>query len=86
MLTRSPAILLALILVIFMANQATGKEKGKDSYPRLSESIKPSSYKLFIEPDLENKQFSGEETIFLTVSKATDNIVLHSRDLDIAEP
>lgn len=88
MLTRSPAILLSLILVfvIVLAPQALAKEKGKDAYPRLSESIKPSSYKIFIEPDLENKQFSGEETIFLTVLKATDDIVLHSRDLDIAEP
>ncbi len=52
---------------------------------RLPRNVSPDKYRIFIEPDLENKQFSGEETIFLTVTTSTKDIVLNSVALEIAE-
>lgn len=52
---------------------------------RLPRTALPDTYRIFIEPDLDNKQFSGEETIFLTVNSSTKDIVLNSVDLEIAE-
>jgi len=52
---------------------------------RLPRNAMPDTYRIFLEPDLENKQFSGEETIFLTVNSSTKDIVLNSVGLEIAE-
>jgi puromycin-sensitive aminopeptidase len=51
--------------------------------PRLSRIIKPASYSLFFEPDLERFVFTGDATIFININEATDKIVLHSLELDI---
>ena len=63
---------------------AKGKEERR-SY-RLGKTVRPDSYRIFMEPDLENRQFSGEETIFLTVKKSVDRIVLNAKEIEIAEP
>ena len=50
---------------------------------RLPRYVLPSSYQLFIEPDIEDNSFSGHETIRVTVSKATDEIAINANDLEI---
>jgi puromycin-sensitive aminopeptidase len=52
---------------------------------RLPRNVLPDTYRIFIEPDLENGQFSGEETIFLEVGSSTKDIVLNSVGLEIGE-
>lgn len=52
---------------------------------RLPRTVVPTSYKLYFEPDLENKQFSGEETIFVDVASQVKEIVLNANDLEVGE-
>lgn len=52
---------------------------------RLPRTVSPDTYRIFIEPDLENGQFTGEETIFLTVESPTKDVVLNSVGLEIGE-
>lgn len=75
-----------LVAVQFGQQQACAQSTIKAQSNRLPRTVLPDSYRLFIEPDLVNKQYSGEETIFLTVKSATKEIVLNSIDLDIVEP
>ncbi len=52
---------------------------------RLPFSVTPSHYKLFLDPSIAAKTFSGEETIDVQVSaSATKEIVFNSLDLDIS--
>ncbi len=50
---------------------------------RLPSYIKPERYQITLKPDLKKFTFEGEETIFLTLGKATREIILHSVDLEI---
>ena len=52
---------------------------------RLPRNVLPDTYRIFMEPDLENGQFTGEETIFVTVDSATKDVVLNSVGLEIGE-
>ncbi len=52
---------------------------------RLSSNVKPERYRLFIKPDLKGFVFEGEETIYLTLEKSTDEITLHAKELEISE-
>ncbi len=58
--------------------------KSKKKSVRLSGSIKPIHYRIFLHPDLEEHTFKGEETITLSVEKSTKEITLHSAELLIA--
>src|SRR5258708_7504913 len=51
---------------------------------RLPSNVVPSHYQLLIDPGIETRAFSGEETITVQVAQATSEIVLNSLDLDIA--
>src|SRR5277367_3998060 len=51
---------------------------------RLPSGVTPSHYKLFLDPNIASKAFSGEETIDLQIAAHTKNIVLNSLDLDIS--
>lgn len=52
---------------------------------RLPRTVLPETYRIFIEPDLENGQFTGEETIFINVNSATRDVVLNAVGLEIGE-
>ncbi len=50
---------------------------------RLPDYIRPTNYHLVIEPDLTAQIYSGSVTIDVEVSKKTDTIFLHSKELNI---
>lgn len=52
---------------------------------RLPNHISPISYKLTIKPDLESFTFSGNEIIKIKIQKNTNEITLHSKDIDIEQ-
>ncbi len=51
---------------------------------RLPESIRPRRYEAHLAIDLEQKSFGGRETLSLTLSGPSDEIVLHAVELDVA--
>ncbi|MFA6251774.1 MAG: M1 family metallopeptidase [Candidatus Paceibacterota bacterium] len=50
---------------------------------RLPNHTSPISYNLLIKPDLESFTFSGSEIIKIKIKKETNQITLHSKDIDI---
>lgn len=58
--------------------------KKKTKSQRLLADIKPERYKITIHPNFKDHTFSGEETIFLALRKASKKIVLHSVNLKIS--
>lgn len=50
---------------------------------RLPTSVVPENYKLFLDPDIDTRTFSGEEIIRVRVMQPVAEIVLNSLDLDI---
>jgi len=52
---------------------------------RLPQTLLPSHYKLSLDPNIEQKQFSGEETIDVNVKAPVKEIVVNSLDLEISE-
>lgn len=76
----------AALNCVFSGSMAMAQTSESQEFSRLDRSVIPESYRIFIEPDLENRQFSGEETIFVDVEKACDRIVLNQKELEIAEP
>ncbi len=52
---------------------------------RLPQHVVPTRYDLQLEPDLVALSFSGEETVALTVTEGTSEIVLNAVDLAIVE-
>ncbi|MBX3286030.1 MAG: M1 family metallopeptidase [Actinobacteria bacterium] len=52
---------------------------------RLPTTVTPSHYDLELAPDLDAATFTGNEVVDVTVHEATDVVVLHALDLDIAE-
>ncbi len=52
---------------------------------RLPAYIKPERYQILMKPNLEGFTFDGEETIYLRLDKSTREIVLHAKELKIAE-
>ncbi|HVJ98523.1 MAG TPA: M1 family metallopeptidase [Acidimicrobiia bacterium] len=51
---------------------------------RLPTTVRPRRYDLLIAPDLGASTFAGEVVIALELTEATDTIVLHARELDVA--
>jgi aminopeptidase N/puromycin-sensitive aminopeptidase len=51
---------------------------------RLPTTVLPSHYKLFLDPDIGQQKFTGEETIMVQVQQATSEIVLNSLGLEIS--
>jgi len=52
---------------------------------RLPKTVIPSHYKLSLDPRIEEKKFSGEETIDVRLLAPMKDIVLNSLDLDISQ-
>ncbi len=52
---------------------------------RLPSHVVPSRYDLRLEPDLTTLSFRGEETVAVTVTEPTDEVVLNAVDLAITE-
>lgn len=50
---------------------------------RLSRYIIPKQYNLYLYPDLKTKTFSGNVTINLQITKPTNFIAIHSKELTI---
>ncbi|MDP3973793.1 MAG: M1 family metallopeptidase [Candidatus Daviesbacteria bacterium] len=50
---------------------------------RLPTHVRPERYKIMLRPDLEQFSFEGEEIIYLVLEKATNEITLHSMELEI---
>lgn len=50
---------------------------------RLPNHVKPERYQILMKPDLGAFSFSGKETIFLKITKPTQELVLHSKDLRV---
>ena len=51
----------------------------------LSAHVKPERYRLMVHPNMEDFTFKCEETIYLKISKASREIVLHGVDLKVTE-
>ncbi|XP_030370374.1 uncharacterized protein LOC115620994 [Scaptodrosophila lebanonensis] len=52
---------------------------------RLPDTLTPINYDLYLHPNIETENFSGEETITIAVNKSTDKIILHSLNLEILD-
>ena len=52
---------------------------------RLDKYAIPEKYEIFIEPDLENEKFIGNETIHLEIIKPTKQIKLNTIGLKIGD-
>jgi puromycin-sensitive aminopeptidase len=50
---------------------------------RLPRHVVPTRYDLQLEPDLKTATFAGEETVTLTITQPTAEIVLNAADLDV---
>jgi hypothetical protein len=50
---------------------------------RLPTTVVPIHYKLFVDPDIAQQKFTGEETINVQVEQITSEIVLNSLGLEI---
>lgn len=59
------------------------KTKSKQKNVRLERHIVPTHYEITLKPDLEAHTFSGSEVITVTLTKAANEITLHSKDLHI---
>ncbi len=59
--------------------------KLKSTNHRLSKLVLPERYEISMRPDLETHTFIGEETIYMSVQKATPVLTLHSLHLQITE-
>ncbi len=51
----------------------------------LPATVRPTLYDLTLRPDLTNFTFSGEETIDVTITQATNSIVLNSDEIEVQE-
>ena len=51
---------------------------------RLPTTVVPTHYKLFVDPDIGQQKFTGEETITVQVQQSTSEIVLNSLGLEIS--
>lgn len=84
---------LALLSGVTVAEPVQADEKTKNTaqtakiteYKRLPGNCQPERYDLYFEPDLENGEFEGTETLFFDVSKSTSEIVLNAVDLSVFE-
>lgn len=84
---------LALLSGVTAAEPVQADEKTKSTaqtakiteYKRLPGNCQPERYDLYFEPDLENGEFEGTETLFFDVSKSTSEIVLNAVDLSVFE-
>jgi len=83
---QSIASSLVIVLVAFNcgANPAHASDLAIGPH-RLPNGVSPLSYELFVEPNPERGKFYGEETIAITVSKPTTEIVLNAAELKILE-
>src|SRR5262245_66559366 len=52
---------------------------------RLSPHVRPTTYRLRLEPDLRAGTFAGEVSIDVDLGRATDTIRLHALELTIGE-
>ncbi len=52
---------------------------------RLPRTVVPRHYELHLEPDLQNFTFSGEETVAITVSEPTAEVILNAAELEIGK-
>ncbi len=91
--TRSKLNLsLALIAALLSASttcpamaENTVTAKSKIEYQRLPANCRPERYDLYFEPDLETAEFEGTETLFFTLDRASNEIVLNAADLSVFE-
>ncbi len=67
------------------AGQNNDKKVKALEYKRLPGNCQPERYDLYFEPDLENGEFEGTETLFFGVSQSTAEIVLNAVDLSVFE-
>lgn len=51
---------------------------------RLPNALKPLSYNLYLHPDINTGNFTGQEMISIQVLEETDEIILHSNKLIIS--
>lgn len=93
LLAASLTLNLALLSGGAMAGPAWADEAGQNNdkkvktleYKRLPGNCQPERYDLYFEPDLENGEFEGTETLFFSVSQSTAEIVLNAVDLSVFE-
>jgi aminopeptidase N len=69
--------MLAVLLLLPALNNLAGGQ-------RLPTNVVPGHYKLFIDPSIEKRQFSGEETIDVQLAQASKEIVLNSLNLEVS--
>src|SRR5689334_21654719 len=76
-LRRSAWIALLFLPSLFLSMQASAQ--------RLPAGVTPQHYALTFTPDLSKATFSGEETIDLQLTKASNTITLNAIELEIQE-
>jgi len=72
---------------------ASGSKKAQEKapasavaeYQRLPQYAVPERYDLYFEPNFDNQDFEGTETVFLNLSESTKEITLNSLDLSVYE-
>lgn len=74
---RLCALLLSLFFIVFSSAKGTAQ--------RLPKNVVPDNYKLFLEPNIAARTFSGEETIQVRVLQPSSVVTLNSLDLEISE-
>ncbi|GIY99957.1 glutamyl aminopeptidase [Caerostris extrusa] len=52
---------------------------------RLPDFIQPNRYNITLQPDIVTTTFTGEETIDFNVTRATDYIIIHEKELNITK-
>lgn len=69
-----------------MPSATMKKKRGRPADKhRLPDTVRPTAYRLTVEPDLEKLTFSGSVEIDVDVRRPTKEVVLHALDLEIVE-
>src|SRR6185437_3231975 len=69
-----------LFLLLLITGIVTGSAKAQ----RLPKDVVPEHYKLFLDPDIAGRTFSGKETIRVRILHPTSEITLNSLGLEIS--
>ncbi|XP_020715909.1 glutamyl aminopeptidase [Ceratitis capitata] len=86
MLIKGCAIILSLVLMGFGTTSVLAQLKDDTEVInyRLPESVYPTNYDLYLHPDIETGDFSGQVIIRVNTTSVISEIVLHSSNLNIS--
>ncbi|MBU6452877.1 MAG: M1 family metallopeptidase [Cyanobacteria bacterium REEB67] len=67
------------------ASEKKTKPAAVAAYERLPQTVVPQRYDLYFEPNFDQQDFEGTETVHITVAQGTKEITLNSLDLSVYE-